>query len=155
MYTFRENCIRIKNAFLYKILMHCSIRSWRIWAFRNAGYHIGEQSKFASGITITQVFVNNRGSLWIGDRVNIAANVTFILMSYPTTSKLRTILDHSIKPVRIEDDVWIGCGAIILNGITIGKCSIVGAGSVVMHDVPPYSVVAGNPARVIKTMEKI
>ncbi len=52
--------------------------------------------------------------------------------------------------VIIEDDCWIGAGAIILNGITIGKGSVVGAGSVVTKDVPPYTIVAGNPARKIK-----
>ena len=53
-------------------------------------------------------------------------------------------------PVRIEDDVWIGARAIILPGLTIGKGSIIGAGSVVTKDVPPYAICAGNPARIIK-----
>ena len=54
------------------------------------------------------------------------------------------------KPVQIGDDVWIGARAIILPGITIGQGAIVGAGSVVTKDVPPYSICAGNPAKVIK-----
>ena len=53
-------------------------------------------------------------------------------------------------PVRIEDDVWIGARSIILPGLTIGKGSIIGAGSVVTKDVPPYAICAGNPARIIK-----
>jgi maltose O-acetyltransferase len=53
-------------------------------------------------------------------------------------------------PVRIEDDVWIGARAIILPGLTIGKGSIIGSGSVVTKDVPPYAIVGGNPARLIK-----
>ncbi|RYY70023.1 MAG: sugar O-acetyltransferase, partial [Chitinophagaceae bacterium] len=53
----------------------------------------------------------------------------------------------------IEDDVWIGAGAIILQGVTVGKKSIVGAGAVVTKDVPPGVVVAGNPARIIKTLK--
>lgn len=55
--------------------------------------------------------------------------------------------------VRIEDDCWIGAGAIILNGVTIGKGSVVGAGAVVTKDVAPYTIVAGNPARKIKDIE--
>jgi maltose O-acetyltransferase len=55
------------------------------------------------------------------------------------------------KPVKIEDDVWLCERAIILPGVTIGKGSIVGAGAVVSKDVPPFSVVVGNPALVIKT----
>lgn len=54
------------------------------------------------------------------------------------------------KPVVIEDDVWVGARAIILPGVTIGAHSIVGAGSVVTKDVPPWTVVGGNPARIIK-----
>jgi len=56
----------------------------------------------------------------------------------------------STKEVIIEDDVWIGHGAIILKGVKIGKGSIVGAGSVVTKNVPPFSVVAGNPGEIIK-----
>jgi maltose O-acetyltransferase len=53
-------------------------------------------------------------------------------------------------PVRIEDDVWIGARAIIMPGLTLGKGSIIGAGSVVTKDVPPYAIVGGNPAHLIK-----
>ena len=56
----------------------------------------------------------------------------------------------SVKPVVIEDDVWIGTKAIILKGVTIGEGSIVAAGAVVTKDVPSHSLVAGNPAKVIK-----
>jgi len=55
-----------------------------------------------------------------------------------------------LKPVVIEEAAWIGHHVIVLPGVTIGKCSIVGAGSVVTKDVPPYSIVAGNPAKIIK-----
>ncbi|MBY0425425.1 MAG: acyltransferase, partial [Cytophagales bacterium] len=57
------------------------------------------------------------------------------------------------RPIAIEDDVWINFNSIILKGITIGKGAIVAAGSVVTKDVPPYSVVGGNPAVVIKTLK--
>lgn len=57
------------------------------------------------------------------------------------------------KPIKIGDDVFIGARAIILKGVEIGKCSIVGARSVVTKSVPPYCVVAGNPAKVIRELE--
>lgn len=60
------------------------------------------------------------------------------------------ISKHSI---RVEDDCWIGAGAIILYGVTIGKGAVIGAGSVVTKDVEPYSVNVGNPARKIRDVE--
>jgi len=57
------------------------------------------------------------------------------------------------KPVIIESGAWIGAGAIVLPGVTVGRGSIVGAGSVVTRNVPPRTVVAGNPARVIRSLE--
>lgn len=57
-------------------------------------------------------------------------------------------------PVVIEDNVWIGDKAIILPNVTIGRGSIIGAGAVVTKDIPPYSIAVGNPARVIRTIDK-
>ncbi len=57
------------------------------------------------------------------------------------------------RPVKIEDDVWIGVGAVILPGVAVGRHSVVAANAVVNRDVPAYSVVAGNPAQVVKTFD--
>jgi acetyltransferase-like isoleucine patch superfamily enzyme len=59
----------------------------------------------------------------------------------------------SIRPVHVANRAWIGFGAVILKGVTIGEGAIVGAGSVVTRSVPPYSIVAGNPARVIRELD--
>lgn len=61
-------------------------------------------------------------------------------------------IDLKEEEVIIEDDVLIGANATVLKGVTLGKASIVGTGSVVTRDVPPYTVVAGNPARVVKEL---
>lgn len=58
--------------------------------------------------------------------------------------------DEQAKPIVLEADVWVGTGAIILGGVTVGEGSIVGAGAVVTKSVPPFSIVAGNPAKVVK-----
>jgi 2,3,4,5-tetrahydropyridine-2,6-dicarboxylate N-acetyltransferase len=60
----------------------------------------------------------------------------------------------SAKPVVIEDDVMIGANAVILEGITVGRGAVVAAGAIVIEDVPPYTVVAGVPARVIKKVDE-
>lgn len=85
----------------------------------------------------------------IGDDVLIAAHAVITSLThdpgcYPYSSSLVA------KPVIIEDGVWIGSGAIILPGIRIGARSIVGAGAVVTRDVEPGTIVAGNPARVLR-----
>jgi len=58
------------------------------------------------------------------------------------------------KPVILEDNVWVGDSAIICKGVTVGKNSIIGAGSVVTKDVPPNSIFAGNPAKFVKSIDK-
>ncbi|PJK27986.1 acyltransferase [Minwuia thermotolerans] len=57
---------------------------------------------------------------------------------------------YLVRPVRIEDDVWIGTGAVITKGVTIGRGAIIGANSVVTRDVPAYAIAAGVPAMVVK-----
>ncbi|MBM4430285.1 MAG: acyltransferase, partial [Chloroflexi bacterium] len=89
----------------------------------------------------------------IGNRVLIGANAMIIDSDWhPLEPENRRYGQEGIQaaPIVIEDDVFIGTGAIILKGVTVGQGSVVGAGSVVTRDVPPYSVVAGNPARVVK-----
>ena len=54
--------------------------------------------------------------------------------------------------MKIKDDVWIGAGVIILSGVTVGECSVIGAGAVVTKDVEPYTVVAGVPAKKIRNL---
>jgi acetyltransferase-like isoleucine patch superfamily enzyme len=72
-------------------------------------------------------------------------------MMYEPSLGLEEVIVHPFGQLKIEDDVWIGCNAIILASVKfIGRGSVIGAGSIVTHDVPPYAVVAGNPARVIK-----
>jgi maltose O-acetyltransferase len=93
------------------------------------------------------------GPLIIGRDVIMGPNCTFLSINRDTTSTDRPMIEQGFRPARppvIEDDVWLGANVIILPGRRIGKGSIVAAGAVVASDVPPYSVVAGNPARVIK-----
>lgn len=98
---------------------------------------------------------NAAESVRIGQNVLIASNV-FITDSdhllepsgVPVTRNNKFIT----RPVRIEDNCWLGQNAVILKGVTVGHDSIVGANSVVTNNVPPCSVVAGNPAHVIKTL---
>lgn len=93
----------------------------------------------------------------IGSKVMFGPNVIIRGGNHNTTVLGRYMFDvHEKKeendqPVAIEDDVWVGAGAIILMGVTVGRGAIIGAGAVVTRDVAPYSVVAGIPARVIRS----
>ena len=117
--------------------------------------YIGEQTRIWSA-----------GSVEIGNRVMIA-HLTTILdnnthpMDFAQRHRhYRAILesghpvdvDLSPRPVRVEDDAWIACNVVVLRGVTIGRGAVVGAGSVVTSDVPPLTLVVGNPARVIREL---
>ena len=89
------------------------------------------------------------GGITIDDDAQIAANVQLISNNHDLDDRMVI----TCKPVHICRRAWIGAGATILPGVTVGENSVVGAGSVVTHDVAPDTIVAGNPARIIKTVE--
>lgn len=98
-------------------------------------------------------YINGYAGLTIGDRVTIAHGSMIFTDSGPNTSPwLQQHYPISEGPITIGDDVWIGGGAMILPGVKIGNKCVIGAGSVVKDDVPDHSVVAGSPAKVIKTL---
>ena len=89
----------------------------------------------------------------IEDGVFIGHNVTFINDTYPRATvggKLQTESDWQVEPTLVKEGASIGSGATILANVTIGENAMVGAGSVITKDVPANSVVAGNPARVLR-----
>lgn len=150
--TLKESYIRLKNAFHYKVGLRMPYNKFRVRALRRMGYEIGNDVYLPSDLKIALNFVYHRGSLTIGDRVSIAAGVIIILSSHSNFSDVSKYVTQRSDSVRIEDDVWIGAGSIIMNGVTIGKGAVVGCGSVVTHDVPPHTVVAGNPAKIIRAI---
>ena len=90
--------------------------------------------------------------IMIGNDVQVGPAVQLYTAQHPLEADVRRSGLESARPIRIGNDVWIGGGAVILPGVTIGDRSVVGAGSVVVHSVPPDCVVAGNPARVVRTL---
>lgn len=92
-----------------------------------------------------------RGGITIGNDVFIGPKVNLITINHDPNPDNRSATYG--RPIVIEDKVWIGINSTILPGVRIGYGAIVGAGSVVTKDVPAMTVVAGNPARIIKTIE--
>ncbi len=87
------------------------------------------------------------GGVSIGSDVLIAAHCTIASVTHPTDPDERRTGRREFAPVRIEDGAWLGAGAIVLPGVTVGRDAIVGAGAVVTKDVPPGETVVGVPAR--------
>lgn len=88
----------------------------------------------------------------IGNDVQVGPAVQLYTAQHPLEAEIRRSGLESARPIRIGSDVWIGGGAVILPGVTIGDRSVVGAGSVVVHSVPADCVAVGNPARVVRTL---
>ena len=94
------------------------------------------------------------GGVFLGNNVGVSMGVIFITNDHPANPlTLDKWVDIPV-PIYVEDDVWIGAGATILGPVRIGKGAIIGAGSVVTKDVPAGMVVAGNPAKIIETVEE-
>lgn len=86
----------------------------------------------------------------IGRNVQVGPNVGFETVSHGLVYRPGVGRGDIVRPIVIEDEVWIGAGAIVLGGVTVGRGAVVAAGAVVGHDVEPRTVVGGVPARLIK-----
>jgi maltose O-acetyltransferase len=91
-------------------------------------------------------------SITIGRDVQIGPNVQLLTPTHPVEPEQRLAKLEAAKPIVIGDNVWLGGGAIVLAGVTIGANSVIGAGAVVTRDVPENVVAVGNPARVIREL---
>lgn len=100
-----------------------------------------------------EVMLVAKDRIEIGENSTLAYRAAIYTSAFPHGNLLTRVYPKKIAPVIIEDNCWIGANAILLPGVTIGRCSVVGAGSVVTKSIPPYSVAVGSPARVIKTMD--
>ena len=102
----------------------------------------------------TRVGLHNTiiGPVTIGSHVNLAQGITVTALNHNFADTSLRIDEQGVstKPVTIEDDVWVGANAVILPGVTVGRHAVIAAGAVVTKDVPPFSVVGGVPAKVLK-----
>jgi acetyltransferase-like isoleucine patch superfamily enzyme len=124
---------------------------WRLALLRGCGFRIGNDVYIADGLTVVEE-LGDAEELSIGHRVSIAPNVTLVTSSHPNNSRIRSFAPVARGAIVIEDDAWIGASAIVLPGVRIGRGAVVGALSVVSADVPALTVVAGQPARPVRTL---
>lgn len=106
--------------------------------------HLGEKVFFNFGCVLLDC-----AEIRIGPRTLLAPNVQIYTATHPLDPVVRASGLESAKPITIGADVWIGGGAILLPGVTVGDRAVIGAGAVVTKNVPADMIVAGNPARVI------
>ncbi len=114
------------------------------------GYNIktGEKVFFNYNCVVLDVM-----QVTIGNRTLFGPNVQIYTATHPMDQRVRASGLEYAKPVAIGDDVWVGGGAIICPGVKIGDRSVIGAGSVVTRDIPPDVFAAGNPCRVIRSLD--
>lgn len=117
----------------------------RAICFKMGGVNLKGRAMIYGGVSIDTVAPDK---IYIGNNVTITSGAKILTHYLDPLSEGRIF---RIGEVHIDDDVFIGVNAIICNSITVGKGAIIGAGSVVTKDVPPYQVWAGNPAKFIKT----
>ncbi|WP_409201303.1 acyltransferase [Paracoccus aurantius] len=136
---------------LWRRICKPSAADWTIWLAKFGGlYSIGADCSI-----LPETIFTDPAYTMIGNNVSIAgAWISGHDGSVNMLNRLHGTKLDAVGPVIIKDNVFIGRGATILPGVSIGPCAIVGAGAVVSRDVPPNSVVAGNPARFIRTLDE-
>jgi len=149
--------IRLRLKFLKSWILHSLAYSSPLPNFviklqRSRGVKIGKNCHFSPYVLIDLLHPE---LITIEDNVTIASNSMIFAHVNPTTNEF--LKNHgyprTIKPVVIKSGAIVSVGCIIIAGVTIGKNSIVGAGSVVSQDIPDYCIAVGNPARVIKKID--
>jgi acetyltransferase-like isoleucine patch superfamily enzyme len=132
------------------LLMHHA--ELHVYNFRNlphAGIRIGRDCLISEFNVL-----RGQGGISIGDRVYTSPLVQLVAVNHVFSDPTRPFVEQGLtaQGIVIEDDVWIGTGAVVTDGVRIGRGAVVAAGAVVTQDVPPHTVVAGVPARVLKTI---
>lgn len=132
------------------VMNHAELHVYNFRDLPHAGITIGKNC-LISEFTV----IRGQGGVTIGDNVYTSPFVQIVAVNHVYDDPHRPIIEQGItaQGIVIEDDVWIGSSAIILDGVRVGKGAVVAAGAVVSRDVPPHTVVAGIPAKVIKEID--
>ena len=126
---------------------------------KKMGVVMGENTYSNLGLKIAVDDFSDKPKIFIGDNVSIGPNLTLVADSCANNGIEINNFDDVIQKltkkgiIKIEDDVWIGANVTILPNVKIGKCSIIGAGSIVTKDVKSNSIYAGNPAKFIRYLK--
>jgi acetyltransferase-like isoleucine patch superfamily enzyme len=131
------------------IMTGCRLHVFNYRGIDTAGIRIGRRTFIGEGSII-----RGQGGVTIGDDVLFGPRVMVLAVNHVFRDPERPIIHQGItaEGIRIEENCWIGAGAIVLDGVTIGRGSCIGAGAVVSQSIPPHSLAVGVPARVIRNL---
>lgn len=113
------------------------------------GYNIHVGRNFYANFNVV---ILDEAPVTFGDNVFIGPGCGFYTACHPLDAERRDAGLEFARPITVGDSVWFGASVSVLPGVSIGSGCVIGAGSVVTHDIPPYSVAAGNPCKVIRTI---
>lgn len=150
---FQLQCKFLKTWILHSLAYSIPNHSYAIRCQRARGVKIGKDCHLSPYVLIDLVYPH---LVTIGDNVTVGSNVMIFAHANPTANLFLKKKEYSrkVEPINIKSGAVLFPGCIITAGVTIGENSMVGAGSVVFEDVPDYCVVMGNPARVVKKIER-
>lgn len=137
------------NKYIHEVFAECGENCWIEPPFHAnwGGAHVHVGDNFYANFNLTLV---DDGHIYIGDNVMFGPNVTIATANHPIDPELRRRALQYNMDVHIGNNVWIGAGAVIVPGVTIGDDSVIGALSVVTNDIPSGVVAVGNPCRIIR-----
>ncbi len=131
------------------VMHHAELHVYNFRHLPHAGIKIGRDSLIGEFNVL-----RGQGGVTIGDRVYTAPLVQLAAVDHVFSDPNRPFVEQGItaRGITVEDDVWIGAGVVVTDGVRIGRGAVVAAGAVVTQDVPPRTVAAGVPARVVRTI---
>jgi acetyltransferase-like isoleucine patch superfamily enzyme len=131
------------------IMNGCRLHVFNYRDLPQAGIRLGRRTFLGEGS-----IMRGQGGIVVGDNVLFGPRTQVLAVDHVFTDPALPVMDQGItaKGIAIEDDCWIGAGATVLDGVTIGRGSVVGAGAVVTASIPPHSLAVGVPARVIRDL---
>lgn len=137
---------------LLRIAMVSPFVGFNAFLHKLRGVRIGKEVKIAHDVLLDPV---EPESITLEDYVTVSPRVTIFAHTNPTLPLYEYMGPRMVQPVRVGEGTWLGTGAIVLAGVTIGRYCVVGAGAVVTKDIPDYTLAVGVPARPVRTLEKV
>ncbi len=134
------------------VMHHAELHVYNFRDLPHAGIRIGQNSLIGEFDVL-----RGQGGIVIGDRVYFSPLVQVLAVNHVYDDPARPFTEQGItaQGIVVEDDVWVGAGAILLDGIRVGRGAVIAAGAVVAEDVPPHTVVGGVPARVLRVIDGV